>query len=268
LTPHEILEKVRAQVLEQVRIGGNYMCVQTADRHYYRPKEIARSGCDHPLRHPDENTEVMTDRLRLSVAVSENQEIYSWYGQQRFQNGSIDELITNGPITTGGFGGFLRNIFLARGIEFTYTGHSVLNGVPEDSFDYNVPLADSGYAVTTKRGPAVVAFRGSFSANSDTFELTNLVVEVPHGPPDSHVCYARSSIAYQMAHVSGNDVLIPDHFDFRVDDTDHTQTDSKSSIVPATLSPVNRRSTSNFPMRRIREATAPKRSQRVPCGRM
>ena len=224
---HELLEKIRAQVLEQVRIGGNYMCVQTADRHYYRPKEFVQSGCDHPLRRPDENTEIMTDRLRLSVAVSENREIYSWYGQQHFQNGTIDELITNGPITTGGFGGFLRNVFLSGGIEFTYTGHSVLNGVPEDSFDYSVPLAHSGYAVTTKRGPVVVAFRGSFSANSNTFELTNLVVEVPQGPPDSHVCYARSSIAYQMARVSGNDVLIPDHFDFRLDDTDHILTDSQ-----------------------------------------
>ena len=227
LSVHDLIGQIRAHVLEQVRIGGNYMCIQTADRHYFRPDESARSGCDHPLKHPGKMTEVMTDRLRLDVAVSDNREIYSWYGQQHFNDGSIDQLITNGPITSGGFGGFLRNIFLAAGIEFIYTGHSVVNGVPLDSFDYNVPLARSTYAIAAPQGSIIVPFNGSFTADSNTFELTSLTVEVPKVSPGSNVCYARSSIVYHMAHISGNDVLIPSHFDFKLEGIDHTVTDSQ-----------------------------------------
>ncbi|HEX4232619.1 MAG TPA: hypothetical protein VHZ07_28420 [Bryobacteraceae bacterium] len=227
LSRQALLEKIRANVLEQVRIGGNYMCVQTADRHYFRPDESVRSGCDHPLKHPDKMTEFLSDRLRLDVAVSNDHEIYSWYGQQRFRNGAIDQVITTGPITSGGFGGFLRNIFLAGGIRFVYTGHFVLDGVPEDAFDYNVPLPCSTYAITTKRGPIVVAFKGSFTVNSITLELTKLTVEVPKAPSDSKICYALSSIDYQMAHISGNDVLIPSDFDFKLENTAHLVTDSR-----------------------------------------
>lgn len=227
LSLRDLVDQIRAHVLEQVRIGGNYMCIQTADRHYFRPDESTRSGCSHPLKHPEKVTEVMSDRLRLDVAVSENREIYSWYGQQRFNNGSIDQLIKSGPITSGGFGGFLRNIFLAGGIEFIHTGHLVVNGVPEESFDYNVPLASSTYAIATKRGPITVAFRGSFTVDSATFELIKLTVEVPKGSADSSVCYARSTIDYHMDHISGNDVLIPSHFDFKLEGTDHTLTDSQ-----------------------------------------
>ncbi|HWF46325.1 MAG TPA: hypothetical protein VG168_04920 [Bryobacteraceae bacterium] len=227
LSPQALLEKIRANVLEQVRIGGNYMCVQTADRHYFRPDESVQSGCDHPLKHPNKMTEFLSDRLRLDVAVSNDQEIYSWYGQQRFRSGAIDQVITTGPITSGGFGGFLRNIFLAGGIRFVYTGHFFLEGVPEDAFDYNVPLPNSTYAITTKRGPIIVAFKGSFTVNSTTLELTKLTVEVPKAPSDSKVCYALSSIDYQMAHISGNDVLIPRDFDFKLENTEHTLTDSR-----------------------------------------
>jgi hypothetical protein len=221
LSPRALLDQIRAHVLEQVRIGGNYMCVQTADRHYFRPGESIRSGCDHPLKHPEKMTEFLSDRLRLDVAVSQNHEIYSWYGQQRFQDSSIDQLITSGPMTSGGFGGFLRNIFLAAGIRFVYTGHFEMNGVPQDAFDYTVPLPHSNYAITTKHGSIVVAFKGSFTVNSNTLELTKLTVEVPKAPFDSNACYALSSINYQMAHISGNDVLIPSDFDFKLENTDH-----------------------------------------------
>ncbi|MGC2658506.1 MAG: hypothetical protein WA324_11165 [Bryobacteraceae bacterium] len=224
---HALLQKIREHVFRQVEIGGNYMCVQSAERQYFQPEEPTRYGCDHHLEHPEMKTEIMTDRLRLDVAVSDNHEIYSWFGQDHFGTGAIDEIVTTGPITSGGFGGFLRNIFLAGGIEFIYQGHVVLNGIPEDVFDYNVPLARSTYAVTTEHGPVLVAFEGSAFANSNTFELSKLIVEIPKGPADSSVCYARSLINYQIQHISGNDVLIPSSFDFKVEGTDHTLTDSK-----------------------------------------
>jgi hypothetical protein len=226
ISPSELLAKIRVRVLEQVRIGGNYMCVQTADRHYFRPKKDSQSGCE-PLKNSEKMIEFLSDRLRLEVAVSENNEIYSWYGQQHFHSGGIEELITTGPITSGGFGGFLRNVFLVAGVVFTYSGHSDLNGVPEDSFDYKVPLPRSNYAIATSRGQVLVAFNGSFAANSNTLELTKLVVEVPQPPRDSNVCSALSSIDYQVAHISGNDVLIPSRFDLKIDDAEHITTDTQ-----------------------------------------
>jgi hypothetical protein len=108
-----------------------------------------------------------------------------------------------------------------------YTGPFVLDGVPEDGFDYNVPFSYSTYAITTKHGPIVVAFKGSFTVNSTTLELTKLTVEVPKAPSDSKVCYALSSIDYQMAHISGTDVLIPSDFDFKLENTEHVLTDSR-----------------------------------------
>jgi hypothetical protein len=53
----------------------------------------------------------MTDRLRLDVTITHRGEIYSWVGASKFEDGSIDEIVKQGPFGTGSFGALLAVIF-------------------------------------------------------------------------------------------------------------------------------------------------------------
>jgi hypothetical protein len=52
-----------------------------------------------------------TDRVRLEVTVSEGSELHSWPGATRFDERNVDDLIRNGPVSTGSFGAYLNSIF-------------------------------------------------------------------------------------------------------------------------------------------------------------
>ena len=147
----------------------------------------------------------LRDRLRLDVAVSRHAEIFSWHGENNFTSGSVAEVVRGGPISSGGFIGYLMNIFTEPNIRISYVGES--NHVY--NFQYNVPLADSKYQTLTSKGYARIPFHGSFSADPDTFQLKELVVTGDDFPAVSDICFAESRIGYQITQISGGDSLIP-----------------------------------------------------------
>jgi hypothetical protein len=58
-----------------------------------------------------------TDRVRLEMTVSEGRELHSWPGATRFDARDDDELIRNGPVSTGAFGGHLASILVRAGVD-------------------------------------------------------------------------------------------------------------------------------------------------------
>ncbi len=58
----------------------------------------------------------MHDRLRLDVAVSEGNEIFSWHGGSKFSSAGVNGVVKSGPISSGSFVGYLRNILFTQGV--------------------------------------------------------------------------------------------------------------------------------------------------------
>jgi hypothetical protein len=203
--PAEILGRIRHNVAAQVSRSANYSCVETVERNYYfLPQEggacsRAPAGASKPY---------LRDRLRLDVAVSRQSEIYSWHGENNFTSTSVAEVVRGGPISSGGFVGYLMNIFLEPNIPISYAGQSK-DGY---NFQYEVSLANSKYQTLTRKGYARIPFHGTFSADTGSFQLKNLVVTGDNFPEASDICFAESQVTYQIAKISGGDSLIPSEF--------------------------------------------------------
>jgi hypothetical protein len=200
--PAEVLGRVRHNVEAQVSRSANYSCVETIERNYYLTSP-AGQACSYP---PVSSAKpYLRDRLRLDVAVSQRAEIFSWHGENNFTSASVAEVVRGGPISSGGFVGYLMNVFLEPNIPIAYMGESDHSY----NFRYDVPLADSKYQTLTSKGYARIPFHGSFSADTDTFQLKELAVTGDDFPAASHICFAESRLRYQIAHISGGDSLIP-----------------------------------------------------------
>jgi hypothetical protein len=233
-----IFEQVRQTVVGQVARTGNYTCVQTIDRTYYDGPEMlyqrpqgAFLGCNGDLR-MGSNREVMHDRLRLDVAVSEGQEIFSWHGGRNFSSGDISDVIPSGPISSGSFVGYLRNIFLTAGVAVTYRGPDEENGTRIEKFEYSVPLESSHQVLQGLHRQRHVGFHGSFAADARSYELVSLSVRLdPHVDSDSSICSAEIDMNYGMASISGKESLIPRQFTLRIVDAAHTYTVSRSDYA-------------------------------------
>ncbi len=203
--PAEILGRIRHNVAAQVSRSANYSCVETVERNYYfLPHEggacsRAPTGASKPY---------LRDRLRLDVAVSRQSEIYSWHGENNFTSTSVAEVVRGGPISSGGFVGYLMNIFLEPNIPISYVGESN-HGY---NFQYDVALANSKYRTLTRKGYARIPFHGTFSADSSSFQLKDLVVTGDNFPEAADICFAESQTKYQIANISGGDSLIPSGF--------------------------------------------------------
>ena len=223
-----ILGQIRLKVAEQVKGSANYTCVQAVDRTYWRAQHYEAFGCEHH-KGDSRRKEVMHDRLRLDIAVSEGHEIYSWHGGSSFSSGGIADVVRSGPISSGSFVGYLQNIFLVAGIRFEFRGRVDRNGIETYKFDYWVPLAVSHHDVAGRSGTGVrVPFHGTFFADCRTLELVNLDVILDQMPPEVEICNAEIDMNYGTTKISDHDALIPQIFSLRMEDASHLYTISTS----------------------------------------
>jgi hypothetical protein len=224
--PDQILEKIRENVAGQLAKSANYSCTETLVRSYYRLAGPVPMSCQSPSPAPARK-QFAHDQLRLDIAVSKDAELYSWHGENDFSSKRVSDIVETGPISSGGFVGYLQNIFLGHGIRFSYTGDSSLDGKPAYDFDFVVTKPHSSYTVLTGSEYQVVPFHGSFAASAADLQLVRLKVIPDDLPFGSNLCSAQTEINYQLAPISGRAALIPESFELSVDDDQHIFTVSK-----------------------------------------
>jgi hypothetical protein len=217
--PAELLTRIRQNVAEQLSRSANYTCTETLNRNYYR-----NNGFEMAIGGPDAvavpKNELLEDRLRLDIAVSEGKEIYAWHGASKFSTSELTEIVRHGPVSTGQFVGYLKNIFLMPGTKFTYREQS-----PETSgfyrFDFAVPLKASGNHVRTKNGNPAVPFHGSFTVRTSDLQLNRLDVIDDELPPDSNMQSVHTILKYQLSQLFGKKTLVPSLFILQIQDDEH-----------------------------------------------
>jgi hypothetical protein len=225
---HDVLARVRENVLAQVKRATNYTCVQTVDRTTFTNKHNLLEGCAYDSQSPDKKR-YMHDRLRLDVAVSEGNEIFAWHGEGKFAGSTgITDVVRRGTISSGEFVGFLENIFGRAGIRFDYSGKAVVNGSTTYLFNYSVPLSSSRYRLSSYGTVAVVPFHGSFAVHEPDSQLVRLSAIADAIPENSQICSAETDMEYQTMKISGDDALIPSLFVVKLNNAQHTYTLSRS----------------------------------------
>jgi len=223
--PTALLLKVRSKVLQTVDRLPRYLCTETVDRATYQPEiDVAGRSCDYLAARrikPDwKIREHTSDRLRLDVAISGNNEMYSWVGEDRFQDRSLSDLVSSGATTTGVFSGFLGSIFGTNAANFTYNGDVNVDGRALVEFGFRVSREKSTYRFGNKLINAIVPYDGTFLVDPVTFDLVRLTIHDDQIPDGLNSCESTTTLEYGSLQINGFEFLIPKNAGWRVVNAD------------------------------------------------
>lgn len=209
--PSDILNRARFQIVAAMHRLPKYTCVQTIDRSYFtRPTPIAchQTGAEQKSGRTSTTLRV-TDRVRVDVSQGEGQEVHSWPGATHFETGDVDELIERGPASTGGFGGYLIDIFDNGGAQFSFVGAKTESGIRVFTYGYRVDEELSHYKVRTDNGWVISGYDGTFDIDLASLELLRITVNTLALPRTTGLCEAQSSLEYARVPIGDGDFLLP-----------------------------------------------------------
>lgn len=219
--PDALLQQARVRLQAMARRLERYVCIETVDRSYYlrvAPRDAAArpdpaSGCQPAA---GELQLESTDRLRLEVTFNESHELHSWPGATGFDTRDVDELIRDGPVSSGSFGGHLAGIFDNPGVTFHYNGEKSEQGKAMLEYGYRVPLAASRMKVKVAGAWLAAAYDGEFRLDRQSLDLERLTVRIHQPPPDAAFCSAATTLEYNLVRVGDGDVLLPRHSELEI----------------------------------------------------
>ncbi len=215
--PQSLLLRVRANLLATIERLPKYMCSLTIDRSQYQaqyaPTLVNRPSCDGLLgdQRQGKNRPRLkeTDRVRLDVAIAAADEIYSWVGEDRFDDRDLFHLVDSGALQTGGFATLLASIFRGNDAAFSYHGDITVDGRKLVEFGFQVPREKSNYAFGNRREDFIVGYEGTFLADPQTGDLMRLVVRTIDLPADTGACQATTTLDYNRVHLNDSEFLLP-----------------------------------------------------------
>ncbi len=219
--PENVLDQAKTKLQAIARRLEQYVCLETINRSYIRritplPASKAAAApagppnCRGAAPAPAKDAQLeFSDRVRLEVTVAEGRELHSWPGATRFDTRNVDDLIRDGPVSTGSFGAYLTSIFDRPGVTFQYTGQKTAPRGPVYEYHYRVPLASSRYEVKAGGVWVPVAYDGDFWIDPQSLELERLTVRAPDPPPGAAFCSAATTLDYQTVRMGDGNVLMP-----------------------------------------------------------
>jgi len=219
--PNVVLEQARVRLQAMAQNLERYVCVETVNRDYYRrvaPRETAAFSEPPPACGPsagggdaagEPHQLESTDRVRLEVTVFQGTELHSWPGATRFDERDVDELIRNGPVSTGAFGAYLDSVFSQPGVTYQYKGEQSANGKTLFDYAYRVPLEASRFEIKLATAWRATAYEGEFRLDPQSLELESLTVRTIDLPSGAAFCQAAATLDYQSVHIGDSDVLLP-----------------------------------------------------------
>ncbi|HLK62352.1 MAG TPA: hypothetical protein VKU19_02870 [Bryobacteraceae bacterium] len=212
----EVLARVTAKVLESNRRVPNYTCVETITRQFFAP--IATQlphACPAILeirRHPTPDfilRRVMTDRLRLDVAMTARGEVFSWAGASRFDDNFVDRIAHKGPMASGLFGALLICIFETDVKAFTFTGKKTVNDRTLFEYSFQVAQPDSHYKVRIPDGWAFTAYGGTIRVDPKTASLVEIEMQANQLPEGAGECMSSFHFELKPATIGEGEFLLP-----------------------------------------------------------
>jgi hypothetical protein len=214
--PVLVLMRLRDQVVEHGERIPNHTCVESIQRDRYEPVTgRAPKSCDTLLarrKQGDFQARLKldsTDWLRLDVAYASGNEIYSWAGASKFEEGDLDELVPEGATGTGPFATMLLAIFQPRSPEYIFEGETTVDGRRLFEYSFAVAQGRSHYRVKARKEWIVTGYTGTLLLDPRTAELVRLVVRTEELPAATDTCEADTSLEYGIVQLGGGDYLLP-----------------------------------------------------------
>jgi hypothetical protein len=220
-TPDVRLERARARLQEIASRLQRYVCLETVNRSYYLPmlgnqqspeaSEKLGSGGAELLTGVDWGTRELefTDRLRLEVSLSQDRELHSWPGATRFDVRDVDQLIRDGPVSTGSFGALLATTFGSSAVDFQYHGQVRVADREALDYRYRVPVQASKFGLRVAGTWIRLPYEGSIWVDPQTFDLYHLEVRPTDLPARSEINRLAMAVDYESERTAEGSVLLP-----------------------------------------------------------
>ena len=213
--PLQVLIQLRHRVADRISSIPRYLCTEVVERQTRSlapivPKMASCTEFLMAIQKPKKKPPLLfTDRLRMDVTVLDNEEAYSWVGEDSFGDQSLRELVKTGLTATGSFSAFLHGIFASDAGTFSFLGEEQANGRRVLKYGFRVALPNSGYTVSNSAVTRTVGFSGTFSADAQTLDLLKLEVQLNDIPPELNICDAVTTLVYNTLRINSVDFLLP-----------------------------------------------------------
>ena len=189
-----LVSRIRQHMREYVAHLPDYTCRITLERSA-RPK----------ARAPFEPR----DRLRLEVAYTGGQELYSWPGEDRFEGGIEDLLPGHGMVSNGSYALHVRNLFLRDVAEFGPPREENCQDGPCVKLDFHIPALRSGYSLSAGAGSAPAPLVGSAWFDAASLDIVRLEVRVDEAPRAVRIAATRETTVYARARIGEVEFVVP-----------------------------------------------------------
>jgi hypothetical protein len=172
----------------------------------------------------------LNDRLRLEVAYTRGQELYSWPGDDRFESGIEDLLPGHGMVSNGSYALHVKNLFVREVAQFGAPREESCEVATCVRLDFEIPAVRSGYALSTGSGSAPVPLVGSAWFDSATLDILRLEVRVDEPPRSVRVAATRETTVYRRARIGDVEFVVPGTSELMLRDRDGSEMMNRSSF--------------------------------------
>jgi hypothetical protein len=189
-----LVSRIREHMREYIAHLPDYTCRITLER-------FKRSKSRAPFE--------LGDRLRLEVAYTGGQELYSWPGDARFETGIDDLLPGHGMVSNGSYALHIRNLFLRDVAEFAAPREEKCEGRPCVRLDFHIPASRSGYALSAGASSAPAPLVGSAWFDPAGLDILRLEVRVDDAPRPVRIASTRETTEYIRARIGDVEFVVP-----------------------------------------------------------
>ena len=197
------LARIHDRVREAVERLPDCTCVETVAR-FHKP-----AGKDlKPV-----------DRAVLQILFSGGKELFASPGDTHWETDPF-AFLTSGMMGNGIFALHLKAVFLNNQAIIRYKGDESPTGRREARYDFTISRISSGYTVQRASASGVVAERGSFWADPETYDLRRLEFHAEEIPPELLYADIFTAIDYNRVRIGESEVLLPRTADMRTVDVD------------------------------------------------
>ncbi len=204
--PEKVLAETKARIRAVTRNLPRYTCTETVEREYFRSEnhdpENACKKDSHLLLEAK-------DRFRLDVTEAENREIFAWAGASRFDSRRVDQIVKNGPTSTGAFGTYLIEVFTRPGTQFEYVKQQESGGRLLLEYHYRVPKEFSSYGAGLPGHLRITGYEGTFQVDPQNLQLERIEIQTDPLSPDTQMCSVSTTLVYQRAAAGAGGFVLP-----------------------------------------------------------
>jgi len=203
--PPEVLTlaRIRGRVRQTLDKLPDCTCIETVDR----------------FRKPAGKELQPFDRVVLEILFSGDKELFTVPGDTRWE-ANPSAFLASGMMGNGIFATQLQSIFLNNVSVIAYKGDGSPAGRREARYDFSISRLSSGYTVHHEGASGVVALRGSFRADPETYDLRRVEFHADEIPPELLYTDIATTIDYDRVRIGQSDVLLPRAADLRTTGVD------------------------------------------------